>query len=415
MFFSFSQVKAYNTHYQAIMKVAHLFDRYLNNTMSWAYRLIRYTPDLEKTIVSPLVLRNRFFDADFEYIEDPVQNGLGLPVVKSEWEISEPRKLWCGFALRTYFPFYVKNVILKCGIDVMHAHFAHVGVAFMHVAEKLKVPLIVSFYGTDYERLPFEKPRYKKWYRKMFEVATFVVCEGKNGAILLEKLGCPAEKIRTVRLGIDAQSIPDITKGKRANSLSLVQAATFTETKGFLFTLQAFLLALEDCPDMTLTLVGEKWDQKYWVEMQELISKSPYQDRITVLDFIEDDFHGFLSRFDVFIHPSCYSALRECEGGAPIVLLDAQAVGLPVISTHHCDIPEEVVDGVTGLLSEEKNVSALRDSIVRFYHMEEKEYLDFSQSARKHVFQNYDSSKNSLSMKAVYEEALLSAHKFATN
>ena len=32
----------------------------------------------------------------------------------------------------------------------------------------------------------------------------------------------------------------------------------------------------------------------------------------------------------------------DCEGGAPIVLLDAQATGLPIISTKHCDIPDEV-------------------------------------------------------------------------
>ncbi len=53
----------------------------------------------------------------------------------------------------------------------------------------------------------------------------------------------------------------------------------------------------------------------------------------------------------------------DCEGGAPVVLLDAQATGMPVISTTHCDIPDEVVHGETGLLSPEKDVGALAELI----------------------------------------------------
>lgn len=388
------------------MKVAHLFDRYLNITMSWAYRLIKNTPAVAKVIIAPNVVRNRFFDPEFKYISDPVGQIFHIPAVKSEWEISKIRKLWDGIALRTYFPRFVKYVIFKEQIELLHAHFAHVGVVYMRVARKMNIPLIVSFYGTDYERLPYQQPRYKDLYREMFTSATFIICEGSNGSRLLQKLGCPREKIRLVRLGIDTSNIPFITKVKKSNSLSLVQAATFTETKGFLFSVQAFALAAKDFPEMTLTLIGEKWDKDYWNAVQNLIIKTGLQEKIKVLDFVEDNFHQFLSNFDVFIHPSCYSKVMECEGGAPIVLLDAQAVGLPVISTFHCDIPEEVVDGRTGLLSNEKDVESLKDSIVRFYCMNDAEYQTFSQNARKHVFDNYDSKKNSVAMKAVYEEAI---------
>ena len=397
------------------MKVAHLFDRYLNSTMSWAYRLIKNTPGVRQVVLSPIVIRNRFFDCSFEFVEDPVQKWFHFPAVKREWDVPKMRDIWNALALRTYFPVYVKSVILRRKIDVLHAHFAHVGVAYMRIARQMQIPLIVSFYGTDYERLPFEQPSYKKWYRQMFEIADFIICEGKNGVLLLAKLGCPAEKIRIVKLGIDIGNIPDFTKKKTTNSLSLIQAATFTETKGFIYTVQAFLLALEDCPNMTLTLVGEKWEKKYWLKVQKLIFNSGHGNKIKVLEFVEDDFHQFLSQFDVFIHPSCYSKLMECEGGAPIVLLDAQAVGLPVISTFHCDIPEEVIHTETGLLSQEKDIFSLKESIVRFYKMEDYEFQQFSRRARKHVFEHYDSDKNSLVMKMVYDEALLSAKNTILN
>ncbi len=390
-----------------IMKVAHLFDKYLNTTMNWAYRLIKHTPDVVPYIAAPMIVENRFFDTDFHYIQEPIQKIFNLKNPDNEWNISKIRYYWYALALRTFYPYYVKSVIVKEEIEVLHAHFAHVGVAFMNIASQLKVPLIVSFYGTDYERLPFEQPQYKKLYQKMFERATFLICEGENGIKLLEKLGCPKAKIRLVKLGIDSGTITFFTKKKEPQQLRLIQAATFTETKGFVDTIQAFAEALAFCPNMHLTLVGEKWDMDYSKEVLQLIDRLQLNEKITVLDFIENNFHAFLREFDVFIHPSCYSKVMECEGGAPIVLLDAQAVGLPVISTLHCDIPSEVLHQKTGLLTPEKDFLALAESIKIFYHMDNTEYQIFSRQGRQHVENEYDSVKNSERLREIYMEAVI--------
>jgi len=40
----------------------------------------------------------------------------------------------------------------------------------------------------------------------------------------------------------------------------------------------------------------------------------------------------------------------DCEGGAPVSLIEASASGIPVVSTVPCDIPQEVKDGLTGRL-----------------------------------------------------------------
>jgi colanic acid/amylovoran biosynthesis glycosyltransferase len=49
--------------------------------------------------------------------------------------------------------------------------------------------------------------------------------------------------------------------------------------------------------------------------------------------------------------------------GAPVSLLEAQACGMPVISTLHAGIPEIVEDNVAGLLVPERDTSALRDAL----------------------------------------------------
>ena len=99
--------------------------------------------------------------------------------------------------------------------------------------------------------------------------------------------------------------------------------------------------------------------------------------------------HQLLKTYDVFLHPSCHSRQGDCEGGAPIVLLDAQATGLPIISTRHCDIPNIVADQVCGILCDENSISNLSFAIERFYKMNSEEYRSFSENARLAVEANH--------------------------
>ena len=61
---------------------------------------------------------------------------------------------------------------------------------------------------------------------------------------------------------------------------------------------------------------------------------------------------------DILILPSVTAANGDKEG-IPIVLMEAQAMGLPVISTRHSGIPELVTDGKSGYLVAEKDAQSL--------------------------------------------------------
>ena len=97
----------------------------------------------------------------------------------------------------------------------------------------------------------------------------------------------------------------------------------------------------------------------------------------------------------------------DCEGGAPIVLLDAQATGLPIISTKHCDIPDEVSHKKSGFLADEKNNEQLSKYIKKFYRMSSLEYIAFSKNARNHIEKNYDISNNRKIFDSLYGKLLI--------
>jgi len=112
-----------------------------------------------------------------------------------------------------------------------------------------------------------------------------------------------------------------------------------------------------------------------------------------------------MKTFHVFIHPNQYGEKRDSEGGAPVVLMDAQATGMPVLSTFHCDIPIVVIHGVTGILVKEKDVNGLAEAIKKFYDMEESVYLEYCEQARKHIEENCDSV--GIRLKKIYETIIL--------
>ena len=58
-----------------------------------------------------------------------------------------------------------------------------------------------------------------------------------------------------------------------------------------------------------------------------------------------------ISRHNVLICPSKHAPDGDAEGGLPFVITEAMALGLLCIGSRHCDIPEAVIDQVTGYLS----------------------------------------------------------------
>jgi colanic acid/amylovoran biosynthesis glycosyltransferase len=379
------------------MRVVHLFDRYLNSTMNWAWQLIRHTPGAEVWIAAPLILDNHFREPGWQYLESPWQGA----APRSEWQLPLWQR-WQGRWLRPLYLRWLARELRRVQPEVLHAHFAQVGVWALPVARQLGCPLVVSFYGYDYEQLPLRKPAYARAYQQLFAEAALLLTEGPHGARVLEGMGCPASKIRVQPLGLDLTGMTAVPRRKPANTLRLVQAASFTAKKGQLDTLEAFRRALPQCPGMTLTLVGEPLDKQLVAEVDARIAALP-EGRAQRLDFVPSgQFHEWLAQFDVFIHPSRYAPDRDCEGGAPVVLLDAQRMGLPVLSTTHCDIPQVVAQARSGLLSAEGEPQALAQGIRRFYAMPEAEYLRFSTEALALVHTRFDVRKLGEQLGGVY-------------
>lgn len=69
-----------------------------------------------------------------------------------------------------------------------------------------------------------------------------------------------------------------------------------------------------------------------------------------------------LDKAHILLAPSVTDKNGDQEG-IPVVLMEAMAMGLPLVSTQHSGIPELIKNGVSGFLVPERNVEALFDKL----------------------------------------------------
>ena len=117
-----------------------------------------------------------------------------------------------------------------------------------------------------------------------------------------------------------------------------------------------------------VTLVGDSEGAERGARERELIlqtiAKRGLSHRVRLLGYVS---RGELRRqahlHDVFLAPSITAVDGDSEGGAPVTIIEMSASGMPVVATTHCDIPQVVVDGVTGLLAAERDADGLADRL----------------------------------------------------
>ena len=94
----------------------------------------------------------------------------------------------------------------------------------------------------------------------------------------------------------------------------------------------------------------------------------------------------------VLVAPSITTAQGETEG-LPMVILEAMAMKLPVVSSIHAGIPEAIIDGKTGFLTQQKDEQALAQSMLRLLQNNQiREH--FAESGRQQVEQRFDLKYN---------------------
>lgn len=139
----------------------------------------------------------------------------------------------------------------------------------------------------------------------------------------------------------------------------ILSVGSISRRKGHLLLIKAFEKVHRAIPDVHLVIAGTLTENEYFSQMQGEIEK------LHLSQFVQ--IHSNIAQEDLLTHYQKASlfALHSQEESQGIALVEAMAVGLPVVSTTVGGIPFVVKDGETGLLSMYGDVDAFADNLIK--------------------------------------------------
>ena len=372
--------------------VAHLTTEYLPLTETWLY----HNQIINLKRYEPIVIAQSTMNLD----KFPTQNVYSIPERSFISNISNIIHIRLTGSYPTR---YFENILKENNAKLLHAHFGTEGVRYLKLKKNLNLPMITTFYGFDVSKIP-RIPYWKKRYVQLFREGDIFLTEGTNMKNELIKLGCPENKIIVQHLGADLNTFnfTPRTQPENGNIIILI-AGSFREKKGIPYAIKAFAKVKEEHPDIQLRILG---DGPMRDQIESLIAEFGISDSVTLLGYQPHDvFLSEVANAHIFMLPSITAQNGDTEGGAPVAILEAQATGLPVISSYHADIPEVVVDGKSALLAPERDVETLAKHLE--YLVEHPDVWErMGRAGREHVEQEYDVMVQVGKLEEIYDRYL---------
>jgi colanic acid/amylovoran biosynthesis glycosyltransferase len=226
----------------------------------------------------------------------------------------------------------------KRGITHFHAHFGtNPAEVAMLVSELSGMTYSLTIHGPEeFDRAPSihltEKVRR----------AELVIAVSSYGRSQLFRLVEQKywKKIQIVHCGID-QTFAAVSQMEKTETARLVCVGRLCEQKGQLLLIEAAAILAREGRAFELVLVG---DGEHRPLIEELIVRHDLERHVRITGWATADrVRGEMLAARGFVLPSFAE-------GLPVVLMEAMALGCPVLTTYVAGIPELVIDGKTGWL-----------------------------------------------------------------
>lgn len=289
---------------------------------------------------------------------------------------------------------------------VLHAHFGLSGPSALALSDALGTPLIVTYHGQDATITDAEAGRswrgreYLRGRARVMERVSVVIAVSDFIRSRLIAKGYPAHKIVTHYNGID---LAYFRRGTQAREPVVVFVGRFVEKKGCEYLIRALALLRDQGVPARGVLVG---DGPLRPALERLAGETGAQ--VAFTGFLPlPEVKDWLARASVVAVPSVTASNGDSEG-LPTVILEAQAMGTPVIVTRHAGNAEGVDEGRTALVVSERDVEALAKAI-RSFLQDAAAVEAFGSAGRKFVEGRFDIAMQARGLEAIYDRARAAA------
>jgi glycosyltransferase involved in cell wall biosynthesis len=170
------------------------------------------------------------------------------------------------------------------------------------------------------------------------------------------------EKVHVIHVGIDVGKFPfreargDENPPRERREWRVLSVARMDRDKGLDYLIRAVASLKDRIPDISLTLVGEGPEKP---ALEALATSLGIEHLVRFTGPLEhDQVVREYGEADAFVLPSFWE-------GIPVVIIEAMAVGVPVVATNITGIPELITDGQSGFLVPTADSEAIARSLAQ--------------------------------------------------
>jgi glycosyltransferase involved in cell wall biosynthesis len=308
-------------------------------------------------------------------------------------------EFWLGFTER----------LLEIGPDIVHAH--KIGFSMNDICAcvcKIKgIPSVATTHGVPYISSVHKEPLLREAYLRSVPGRTVKLFDRIMAISAIEmpwllRSGIPNERIRIIPGGVSRRVFeesfsPEEFKEKYGiDSEMILYLGRLADKKGLDHLIRATSLLIEEFKDLKIVIAGP--DCGMMPRLKRLAHELKVEENtIFTGPLSERDKYSAIAASEALILPSSF----EAQG---LVLMEAQALGTPVIATRQGGIPYFIKDGENGLLIEYGKPSQIAEAL--------KKILDDESLARRlgetgrSIAKEYTWDRIAERILSVYEEAL---------
>lgn len=246
-------------------------------------------------------------------------------------------------------------------VQLIHSHFAWLSAASAWVVgDLLHLPFTATTHAYDIYSERNDLLDLTTRY-----AAKVITISQNNKRAMLEKCSHLIEaKIKVIHCGVDLFFFQTSQRGQGqiAEPMQITSVGSLIPKKGHEYLIRACALLKQRGVDFHCTIVGVGGLKK---QLQSLIDENKLGGQVSLAGAQSQVWvRNQLIHSDVFAL-ACVQAGLKGQDGIPVAMMEALAMGLPVISTPVSGIPELISNEVSGLLVPERDPEHLAEAIVR--------------------------------------------------
>lgn len=298
------------------------------------------------------------------------------------------------------------ELIRRENIDIIHARSRAPAWSAFYAARRTKIPFITTFHGT-YSRGNI----FKRFYNSsMTRGARVIAISNFIAGHIRQYYGVPSDKIRIIHRGVDlARFNASNVTAQRVIALAnewritdgypvIMLPGRLTRWKGQTVFIEA-ITQLKRRDIRCLLVGGDQGRNEYRAELEHMVEKHDLGEVVRIVDSCRDMPAAYMLT-DVVV-----SASTDPEAFGRIVI-EAQALGRPVIASDHGGAKETVIENETGWLVPPGDPGALAVAIERAIGLDEKRRAVLAEKAIANVREHFSVDAMCRKTLDVYDEVL---------